>query len=78
MLSGELIQGFKCPGCKRESIVYNGNYFCDYLGNGCDWALSDAPGLWERYGYKLYLQLMKQRNKKPNPHALPKRLRAVK
>lgn len=27
-----------CPKC-GESIVYNGNYFCEDLFNGCDWAL---------------------------------------
>jgi len=73
-MKGELIQGFSCPKCGKETIVYNGNYFCDRLGEGCTWALDDSKATWNRYGFKLYLQLMKQRGQKPNPKALPHKI----
>jgi DNA-directed RNA polymerase subunit RPC12/RpoP len=28
----------RCPECGAR-IVYNGNYFCQAFGRGCDWAL---------------------------------------
>lgn len=64
-MRGEEIEGFVCPRCRRAPIVYNGNYFCDNLGNGCDWALSDDRSVWVRFGYRLYVQLMKQRGEQP-------------
>lgn len=31
--------GVRCPECRSAEIVYNGNYFCGDLGNGCSWVL---------------------------------------
>ena len=28
----------KCPSC-GGTVVYNGNYFCEHWGRGCEWAL---------------------------------------
>jgi hypothetical protein len=33
--------GVPCPECENGTIVYSGNYFCQWLGNGCDWAMPD-------------------------------------
>jgi hypothetical protein len=30
----------ECPKCHSAPVVYNGNYFCDAFGEGCDWALA--------------------------------------
>ena len=35
----DLVRGVKCPKCKRETVVYNGNYFCD--NEDCDWVMSE-------------------------------------
>jgi predicted RNA-binding Zn-ribbon protein involved in translation (DUF1610 family) len=32
----------KCPDC-GGTIVYNGNYFCQWFGDDCDWALPSPP-----------------------------------
>lgn len=32
--------GLPCPKCRKGTIRYNGNYFCEYWDDGCDWALS--------------------------------------
>jgi hypothetical protein len=40
MITGDdLVRGVTCPRCKRESVVYNGNYFCEHTG--CGWAMSE-------------------------------------
>lgn len=33
-------QRIVCPICGDDFIVYSGNYFCDSLGDTCDWALA--------------------------------------
>ena len=35
---GDLVVGQTCPRCRRETVVYNGNYFCTL----CDWAMGEA------------------------------------
>jgi hypothetical protein len=35
--NGDPVKGQKCPACKREQVVYNGNYFC----TNCDWAMGE-------------------------------------
>jgi hypothetical protein len=30
----------RCPGCKVQPVVHNGNYFCNGWGDSCQWALS--------------------------------------
>lgn len=57
---GEVVEGARCPRCRGE-IVYNGNYFCDRIGDGCDYALADTKSAWNRHGRAWYTQLMKQR-----------------
>ncbi len=32
-------EAIPCPKCGEAPVVYNGNYFCGYWGDGCDWAL---------------------------------------
>lgn len=36
--SGDPVLGKKCPGCRVEAIVYNGNYFCTY----CGWSMHEG------------------------------------
>ena len=35
--TGDLVVGVKCPKCRQESVVYNGNYYCD----SCEWAMEE-------------------------------------
>lgn len=39
--SGGWLTTARCPNC-AAMVVYNGNYFCERLGDECDWAL-DHP-----------------------------------
>lgn len=34
---GDHVKGIQCPKCKKETVVYNGNYFCLY----CIWAMPE-------------------------------------
>lgn len=36
--SGDPVLGKKCPGCRVEAVVYNGNYFCTY----CGWSMHEG------------------------------------
>lgn len=38
---GDIVEGFTCPKCRRRRIVYNGNYFCEGMDEGCNWALGE-------------------------------------
>lgn len=38
-MKGDLVRGKECPQCKRETVVYNGNYFCD--DSECGWAMEE-------------------------------------
>lgn len=50
-LNGGASTGIDCPmaRCSGE-VVYNGNYFCSRLGNGCNWALSSSDRTGEPIG----------------------------
>ncbi|MDP9904743.1 hypothetical protein [Arthrobacter bambusae] len=37
ILDGNPVRGQSCPRCHRDSIVYNGNYWC----TECPWAMSE-------------------------------------
>lgn len=38
---GAIVEGKFCPKCRRGKIIYNGNYFCERFGEGCDWAMGE-------------------------------------
>lgn len=65
-LTGEPVQGAKCPSC-AGTVVYNGNYFC----LDCEWAL---PAEFEGYPIEtdlcraLIAQLMYQRGDPAHLH----------
>jgi hypothetical protein len=35
--NGDPIRGAKCPKCKQEAVVYNGNYWC----SECPWIMGE-------------------------------------
>lgn len=53
--TGDPVIGQKCPWCRKETVVYNGNYFC--INEKCEWSMSDneqpkriiVAYLWQRY-----------------------------
>jgi len=53
--SGDPVEGKFCPKCKVGQIVYNGNYFCERIGNGCDWAMSERNSAYNDEIIKTYL-----------------------
>jgi hypothetical protein len=44
--TGDPVEGQICPGCRRFTVVYNGNYFCTH----CQWSMSkDVPRITKAY-----------------------------
>lgn len=43
-LTGDVVKGVPCPQC-GDKILYNGNYFCEHIDEGC-WVM---PGDHEDY-----------------------------
>jgi hypothetical protein len=68
--------GVVCPGCNKNRIVYEGNYFCV----GCGWALPDdhekkmTKSLRNWYALA-YTTLMYQRGDKPDAHVVSRIMR---
>jgi hypothetical protein len=61
----------RCPACGSR-VVYNGNYFCEHFGDGCDWALpsiEEGEGTFEEAQVYLegYRSCMRFRGKRPDP-----------
>ena len=47
-----------CPDC-NNTVVYNGNYFCERLGDGCSWVMGEDAS--EIFAYNCYCSLMLNR-----------------
>jgi hypothetical protein len=44
--TGDPVEGQICPGCRRFTVVYNGNYFCTH----CQWSMSkEVPRIIKAY-----------------------------
>jgi hypothetical protein len=44
--TGDPVEGQICPGCRRFTVVYNGNYFCTH----CQWSMDkDVPRIIKAY-----------------------------
>ena len=52
---GDVVPGKFCPKCRNGRIVYNGNYFCERWGEGCDWAMSERNSAFNDEIIKTYL-----------------------
>lgn len=50
-MTGDHVKGVACPKCRRETVVYNGNYYCDE----CSWAMPEAETPSSRAIIKAYL-----------------------
>ena len=45
---GDVVKGKFCPKCRGGRLVYNGNYFCERFGEGCDWAMGEQNSPYNR------------------------------
>lgn len=52
---GTIVQGKTCPKCRRNPVVYNGNYFCGGWGDDCDWAMGEQNSEFNRDIVRTYL-----------------------
>lgn len=52
---GAVVGGKFCPKCRKGQIVYNGNYFCERWGDGCDWAMGEKNSEFNRDIIRTYL-----------------------
>lgn len=52
---GDIVEGKFCPKCRGGRVIYNGNYFCERFGDGCDWAMSERNSKFNDEIIKTYL-----------------------
>lgn len=65
-MTGQIIEGFRCPICDEESLVYNGNYYCV---NG-DWAMSPEVPMREQPTWELELMVAYMEAENPDQFAI--------
>lgn len=50
-MTGDHVRGVACPRCRRKTVVYDGNYYCDE----CSWVMPEAETSSSRAIIKTYL-----------------------
>ena len=57
--NGDPVRGVKCPKCKQEGVVYNGNYWC----SECPWIMGEAHSL---KNDRIIVAYLRQKRDAPN------------